>query len=210
MTGQEKTNKLSENSLIERAWPMMIHEWEKELEAILAEFKEQAAFKPGQLLVIGCSTSEVIGERIGTSGTIEVAEMIFRGLKKLQVEQGIHLAFQCCEHLNRALVVERAVAEQRRFDEVSVIPVRKAGGAMATYAFEKMDDAVVVEFVQADAGIDIGHTLIGMHLKHVAVPIRVKQKTIGEAYVTLAKVRPKLIGGARAVYERNKENSSCS
>ncbi|MFF2447251.1 TIGR01440 family protein [Neobacillus sp. NPDC058068] len=188
----------------------MIHEWEKELEAILTEFKEQAAFKPGQLLVIGCSTSEVIGERIGTSGTIEVAEMIFRGLKKLQVELGIQLAFQCCEHLNRALVVERTTAEERRLAEVSVVPVRKAGGAMATYAFEQMDDAVVVEFVQADAGIDIGHTLIGMHLKHVAVPIRVKQKTVGKAYVTLAKVRPKLIGGARAVYERNKENSSCS
>ncbi|KLT16796.1 TIGR01440 family protein [Neobacillus vireti] len=188
----------------------MIHEWEKELEAILTEFKEQAAFKPGQLLVIGCSTSEVIGERIGTSGTIEVAEMIFRGLKKLQAELGIQLAFQCCEHLNRALVVERKTAEERRLAEVSVVPVRKAGGAMATYAFEQMDDAVVVEFVQADAGIDIGHTLIGMHLKHVAVPIRVKQKTIGQAYVTLAKVRPKLIGGARAVYERNKENSSCS
>ncbi|MEH7374221.1 TIGR01440 family protein [Neobacillus drentensis] len=188
----------------------MIQTCEQELEAILTEFKEQGALRQGQLLVVGCSTSEVIGERIGTSGTVEVAEMIYRCLKNLQAETGITLAFQCCEHLNRALVVERVVAEERRFDEVSVVPVRKAGGAMATYAFGAMEDAVVVEFVKADAGIDIGNTLIGMHLKHVAVPVRVKQKSIGQAHVTLAKVRPKLIGGARAVYERNQENSSCT
>ncbi len=188
----------------------MIHQWEKELETILTEFKEQAGFRSGQLLVIGCSTSEVAGERIGTAGTFEVAEMIFHSLKKLQAETGIHLAFQCCEHLNRALVVERSVASARGFEEVSVVPVRKAGGAMATYAFEHMDDAVVVEFVKAEAGIDIGQTFIGMHLKHVAVPVRVKQKTVGHAHVTLAKTRAKLIGGERAVYERKKENSSCS
>jgi uncharacterized protein (TIGR01440 family) len=188
----------------------MIHEWEKELDAILSEFKEQASFRPGQLLVVGCSTSEVMGERIGTAGTFDVAEMIFRGLRKLQSETGIKLAFQCCEHLNRALVVERAVAEGLGLDEVSVVPVRTAGGAMATYAFAEMEDAVVVEFVKAEAGIDIGNTLIGMHLKHVAVPVRVKQKSCGHAHVTLAKTRPKLIGGARAVYERNTANSSCS
>ncbi len=187
----------------------MIQEWEKQLETVITEFKKQAAFKPGQLLVIGCSTSEVIGERIGTSGTVEVAEMIYRQLKKLQSETGIHLAFQCCEHLNRALVVERSVAEARGYEEVSVVPVRKAGGAMATYAFGQMDDAIVVEFIKADAGIDIGQTLIGMHLKHVAVPLRVKQKTVGQANVTLAKARPKLIGGPRANYEKTPENSSC-
>jgi uncharacterized protein (TIGR01440 family) len=188
----------------------LIQEWEKELETVLTEFKDEASFKPGQLLVVGCSTSEVIGERIGTAGTFEVAEMIFRGLKKLQAETGIQLAFQCCEHLNRALVIERSVAEERRSDAVTVIPVRNAGGAMATYAFEQMDDAVVVEFLKADAGIDIGHTLIGMHLKHVAVPVRVKQKSVGHAHVTMAKVRPKLIGGARAVYARDTENLSCT
>ncbi|MGG3469468.1 TIGR01440 family protein [Neobacillus pocheonensis] len=188
----------------------MIQEWEKELETILSEFKEIASLKPGELLVVGCSTSEVIGERIGTAGTFDVAAMIFRSLKKLQADTGIELAFQCCEHLNRALVVERSVAEERRYDEVSVVPARTAGGAMATYAFESMDNAVVVEFVKAEAGIDIGHTLMGMHLKHVAVPVRVKQKSVGHAHVTLAKTRPKLIGGARAVYERKDENSSCS
>ncbi|WP_026572673.1 TIGR01440 family protein [Bacillus sp. UNC438CL73TsuS30] len=188
----------------------MIKKWEQELEAILSEFNDQADLKPGQLLVVGCSTSEVMGEKIGTSGTLEVAEMIFRQLKQFQEQTGIRLAFQCCEHLNRALVIERATADERRLEEVSVVPVRKAGGAMATYAFEKMTDAVVVEFIKADAGIDIGQTFIGMHLKHVAVPVRVKQKMVGHAHVTLARTRPKLIGGERAVYERKSENLSCS
>ena len=129
--------------------------------------------------MIGCSTSEVIGEKIGTAGTVEVAEMIFRRLSQFAQSTGVSLAFQCCEHLNRALVVERAVAAERGFDEVSVVPVRTAGGAMATYAFEALDDAVVVEFIKADAGIDIGNTLIGMHIKHVAVPVRVGQKSVG-------------------------------
>lgn len=187
----------------------MITEWEKELESILTEFSDQVAFKPGQLIVVGCSTSEVLGEKIGTSGTFEVAEMIYRSLGNWQQKTGVQLAFQCCEHLNRALVVERQIAEARNLDEVSVIPVRHAGGAMATYAFGKMNDPVVVEFIKADAGIDIGNTLIGMHLKHVAVPVRVKQKLVGQAHVTLAKTRPKLIGGARAVYEQQSENTSC-
>lgn len=188
----------------------MIQEWEKELETILSEFKVQASLKPGQLVIVGCSTSEVIGEKIGTSGTIEVAEMIFRQLSQFSEDTGVALAFQCCEHLNRALVIEKTEAEKRRLDEVSVVPVRSAGGAMATYAFGKLEDAVVVEFLKADAGIDIGHTFIGMHLKHVAVPIRVSQKNVGHAHVTLAKTRPKLIGGARAVYEKTEGNTSCS
>jgi uncharacterized protein (TIGR01440 family) len=189
---------------------LMIPEWEKELETILSEFQEKAVLQPGQLLIIGCSTSEVMGEKIGTAGTFDVAEMIFRVLKNLQQKTGIELAFQCCEHLNRAIVMEKTTAEKRNLDVVTVVPVRHAGGAMATYAFGQLKDPVVVEFVKADAGIDIGNTLIGMHLKHVAVPIRVKQKTFGHAHVTLAKTRPKLIGGERAVYERKVENSSCS
>lgn len=188
----------------------MIEQWDQELETILSEFTKQTDWRPGQLLVVGCSTSEVIGEKIGTAGTFEVAEMIFRRLQQFAEKTGVKLAFQCCEHLNRALVVERKVAAERGLDEVTVIPVRTAGGAMATYAFEKLADAVVVESIKAEAGIDIGNTLIGMHLKPVAVPVRVSQKTVGHAHVTLAKTRPKLIGGARAVYERKQENSSCS
>jgi uncharacterized protein (TIGR01440 family) len=191
------------------AMALAIEQWEAELNSILTDFNDQVQLKKGQVLVVGCSTSEIIGQRIGTAGTEEVAAMVFRQLRDFQVKTGIQLAFQCCEHLNRAIVVERATAEQRDLDEVTVIPVRTAGGAMAAHAYQNLEDAVVVEFIKADAGIDIGDTLIGMHMKHVAVPVRVPQKSIGHAHVTMAKTRPKLIGGARAVYERTKENESC-
>lgn len=186
-----------------------IQDWEKQLSAILQEFSNQVTLSNKHLMVVGCSTSEVSGKKIGTAGTEQIAEMIFSQLKKFQEQTGVALAFQCCEHLNRALVIEREMAEARQLDEVSVVPVRTAGGAMATYAFEHLKDPVVVEHVTADAGIDIGDTFIGMHLKHVAVPVRTTEKFIGEAHVTLAKTRPKLIGGARAVYERTTENDSC-
>lgn len=188
---------------------LAIEQWEAELKSILTDFNEQAKLKKGQVLVVGCSTSEIIGQKIGTAGTEEVAEMVFRQLRDFQAETGVQLAFQCCEHLNRAIVVERETAEQKQLDEVTVIPVRTAGGAMASFAYQKMNDATVVEFIKADAGIDIGDTLIGMHMKHVAVPVRVPQKSIGHAHITLAKTRPKLIGGARAVYELTRENESC-
>lgn len=188
---------------------LAIEQWEAELKSILTDFNEQAQLKKGQVLVVGCSTSEIIGQKIGTAGTDEVAEMVFRQLRDFQSETGVQLAFQCCEHLNRAIVVERETAEQKQLDEVTVIPVRTAGGAMASFAYQKMNDAIVVEFIKADAGIDIGDTLIGMHMKHVAVPVRVQQKSIGHAHITLAKTRPKLIGGARAVYELTRENESC-
>lgn len=121
------------------------------------------------------------------------------------------MAFQCCEHLNRALVVEKELAIRERLEEVSVVPVPQAGGAMAAFAYRHLQDPTVVEFIKADAGIDIGDTFIGMHLKHVAVPVRVSVKTLGEAHVTLAKTRPKLIGGPRAVYDtvETSENDAC-
>ncbi|QHE63437.1 TIGR01440 family protein [Rossellomorea vietnamensis] len=180
---------------------MEIAQLKDELQTILRDFSSQVPLKKGQVFVVGCSTSEVMGERIGTSGTIEVAEMIYDELKGWADSTGVSLAFQCCEHLNRALVLEREVAEKRGLDEVTVVPVRKAGGAMATKAYHSFDDPVMAEHIKADAGIDIGDTFIGMHLKHVAVPIRVSQKSLGEAHVTLAKTRPKLIGGTRAAYE---------
>ncbi|MBP3040551.1 TIGR01440 family protein [Bacillaceae bacterium Marseille-Q3522] len=186
-----------------------IEKWELQLKTLLQEFQDQAKLKPNDLLVIGCSTSEVIGRKIGTSGTMKVAEMIFRKLQQFCEKTSVNLAFQCCEHLNRALVVERKVAEARSFEIVSVIPVQHAGGSMATYAYSQLEDPVVVEFVKADAGIDIGDTFIGMHLKHVAVPVRTSVKQIGEAHVTLARTRPKLIGGSRAVYVNTETNRTC-
>jgi uncharacterized protein (TIGR01440 family) len=184
--------------------------WKNQLQTILNDFSEQVVLTDKHTLVVGCSTSEVIGKKIGTAGTNEVAELIFSSLRSYGDKTGVALAFQCCEHLNRALVVERATADKKGWDEVSVVPVRQAGGAMATYAFNQFSDPVVVEFIQADAGIDIGDTFIGMHLKHVAVPIRASITELGSAHVTLARTRPKLIGGARAIYERSKENQSCS
>lgn len=183
--------------------------WKQQLEQVLADLSEQTTLSNEQLLVIGCSTSEVIGEKIGTSGTMEVAGMIFNVIKALQEKTGVQLAFQCCEHLNRALIVERGTAREKSFDIVTVTPVRSAGGAMATHAYHNFKDPVVVEFIKADAGIDIGDTFIGMHLKHVAVPIRSSVKQVGHAHVTLAKTRPKLIGGARAVYAEKEENYTC-
>ncbi|MBK5461218.1 MULTISPECIES: TIGR01440 family protein [unclassified Peribacillus] len=184
--------------------------WKNQFRILLHEFQEEAALKEKQLLVIGCSTSEVIGKRIGTDGTIDVAGMIFAVMEDFQRKTGIQVAYQCCEHLNRALVLPRETAVRRDYEEVSVVPVRTAGGSMATYAYQQWKDAIVVEHIKAEAGIDIGDTFIGMHLKHVAVPVRVSIKEIGHAHVTMAKTRPKLIGGERAVYQDTTVNKSCT
>ncbi|WP_203289163.1 TIGR01440 family protein [Metabacillus sp. cB07] len=188
-----------------------IQEWKVQLGTMLADLEEQSSFRPGMVFAVGCSTSEVIGEKIGTAGTEQVAEMIFSELEAFKVRTGVHLAFQCCEHLNRALVVEQETAEKHGLDEVTVTPVRSAGGAMATYAYSVFKNPAVVEFIKADGGIDIGDTFIGMHLKHVAVPVRSSLNQVGHAHVTMAKTRPKLIGGERAVYSSSKkENKQCT
>lgn len=173
----------------------------KALRTCLEEFTSLGYEKQGQIFVVGCSSSEVIGKRIGTAGTMEVAESIYKELADFQKASGMHLAFQCCEHLNRALVVEREIAERNQLEIVSAVPARSAGGALPTYAFQQMKDAVLVEFISAHGGIDIGDTFIGMHIKHVAVPVRTSVSEIGHAHVTMATARPKLIGGARAIYE---------
>src|SRR5699024_458789 len=149
------------------------------------------------------STSEVVGEAIGTSGSEETAERIYVELRKLQKETGVHLLFQCCEHLNRALVMERETfnSNEVALEEVTAIPHPTAGGSMASYAYKQMKDPVLVEEVRADAGIDIGDTMIGMQLKHVVIPLRFKQQMIGNARITGARTRPKLIGGKRAKYD---------
>ena len=162
------------------------------------ELIEKAKLRKGQLVVVGCSTSEICGSRIGSDSRPEVAETVFEAIYSTLREAGIYLAAQCCEHLNRAIIVER---EALPFAEpVNVVPQPKAGGSFATVAMQMMADPVVVETISAHAGMDIGLTLIGMHLKRVAVPLRLSVKQIGEATVTAAKTRPKLFGGARAVY----------
>lgn len=165
------------------------------------EILKQADLKPKQIFVVGCSTSEVQGMRLGTEGSEVVAARILNNISKIFFRQDVYLAVQCCEHLNRALVVERAALEKYHLTEVMVVPVLKAGGAMAAQAMRDFSDPVVVEAVAAHAGIDIGGVLIGMHLRPVAVPLKLKNKLIGKAPVIAAGTRPKLIGGCRAVYE---------
>lgn len=176
----------------------------EDTERCVRELAAAGKLKAGQLLVVGTSTSEVIGRRIGTSGATdaarEAARAIFAGIEAVRRDIGFHPLFQCCEHLNRALVTTREAAERYGLTEVSAVPVPGAGGTMAAFAYRNLPDACLVESVQAHAGLDIGDTLIGMHLRPVAVPVRPSVRTIGEAHVTMAFARPKLIGGERAVY----------
>jgi uncharacterized protein (TIGR01440 family) len=167
----------------------------------VAEIIEKASLGKGDILVVGCSTSEIIGDRIGTNSAPEVAAEVFDALYSSAKKSGVYLAFQCCEHLNRAIVIEREAASG--LEIVNAVPQPKAGGSMATAAYKAFGDPVVVEHIKADAGIDIGLTLIGMHLKSVAVPLRLENNRIGEALVVAARTRPKFIGGARAVYDES-------
>ena len=169
-------------------------------ELIIKELLEKVDLLPNSILVIGCSSSEVIGNNIGKGSSYEVAKIIFNAIYPELKRKGIYLAAQCCEHLNRALIVERSLAIKNSLEIVSVIPQAKAGGSFATVAFQSFEDPVVVEHIKAHAGIDIGDTLIGMHLRDVAVPIRLSQKNIGEANIVCAYTRPKYIGGVRAIY----------
>ncbi|GAE92514.1 hypothetical protein JCM21714_1520 [Gracilibacillus boraciitolerans JCM 21714] len=179
---------------------MQLDQWAQDLREIVDEWISLEYLAKGDLFVVGCSTSEVAGERIGTAGSEEVAAIIFQELSRLKEQKEVNLCFQCCEHLNRAVVVEKQVMREHKFDQVSVMPVLKAGGAMAAYAYQHLNNAVVVEKIQADAGIDIGETMIGMQLKPVAVPLRFEKRYVGHARTSQARTRPKLIGGPRAVY----------
>ncbi len=171
----------------------------EQTKAAIAELCEKAKLKEGSLVVVGCSTSEVVGSKIGTNSSPAVAGEIFRALHDYTESKGLFLAIQCCEHLNRAIITERGAVPFA--EPVNVVPQPKAGGSLATQAYASFDDPVAVEEIKADAGLDIGFTLIGMHLKKVAVPLRLENNTIGEAMVLAARTRPKFIGGARAVYD---------
>ena len=174
----------------------------QELTKVLNEFYPLAKLSPGCLLVVGCSTSEVLGERIGTHGSEETAQVIFDTIYDFCRERCIFLAAQCCEHLNRALVVERSYCNRCLPDSrINAVPIPHAGGSFAAAAYNTFDAPCVVEHIKADAGLDIGDTFIGMHLKEVAVPVRVSVSSIGSAHLTLARTRAKYIGGPRAVYD---------
>ncbi|HZK54614.1 MAG TPA: TIGR01440 family protein [Desulfosporosinus sp.] len=167
---------------------------------VLDAFFLKVTLRRGQILVLGCSTSEVIGQRIGQGSSLEVAEVLLPPLLKRVRQLGIFLAVQGCEHINRALVVEEACVDQYGLEVVTVLPALHAGGAMSVQAWRTFSSPVIVEKVQGHAGIDIGDTFIGMHLRPVAIPIRIHVKELGEAHITLAYTRPRLIGGPRAEY----------
>ena len=167
--------------------------------AVIQELGEKASLKPGMTVVVGCSTSEVLGAKIGTNSNPDTAKEIFCALHDYAKTHEIFLAIQCCEHLNRAIITERAAVPGAEI--VNVVPQPKAGGSLATQAYAGFRDPVAVEEIQADAGIDIGLTLIGMHLKKVAVPVRLPDNLIGEAMIVAARTRPKFIGGIRAIYD---------
>ncbi|CAM3409020.1 TIGR01440 family protein [Hydrogenibacillus schlegelii] len=176
----------------------------REIEAAVAEalkaLLERRPLGPKHLFVVGASTSEIAGGPIGKRPTLAYGEAIVRAVEAVREHHGFHTAYQCCEHLNRALVVRRETLEAFGLEEVTVRPVPEAGGALATAAYDLLPEAVCVEAVRADAGLDIGETLIGMHLKPVVVPFRPPRRTVGAARMTLAYSRPKLIGGPRARY----------
>lgn len=170
-------------------------------EIAVRELLDVSKLKQGSILIVGCSTSEVLGEKIGHNSSLDIAKEIFDGIYSVLQEKKIYLAIQCCEHLNRAIVIEREALPNAEI--VNVVPQLKAGGALATVAYQTFNEPIVVERIKADAGIDIGDTLIGMHLKSVVVPVRLSVKKIGKANLVCARVRPKYIGGERAVYNKD-------
>ncbi|MGY3766482.1 TIGR01440 family protein [Vagococcus vulneris] len=171
-----------------------------DLTAITLDILKKADVKEGDIFVLGCSSSEIIGKYIGKATSADIGETIVTTLYNLLTERGIRLAVQGCEHINRSLTVESITAKEQPYDIVSVVPILKAGGACATAAHKIMNQPVQLEHITAKAGIDIGDTAIGMHIKHVQIPIRPILDTLGEAHVTALGSRPKLIGGARANY----------
>ena len=171
----------------------------QQTKAVIEELGAKANLKPGNIIVVGCSTSEVLGSKIGTNSNPDTAKEIFDALHDYVKANGLYLAIQCCEHLNRAIIVERAAVPMA--EPVNVVPQPKAGGSLATQAYAGFADPIAVEEIKADAGIDIGLTLIGMHLKKVAVPVRLENNRVGEALIVAARTRPKFIGGVRAIYD---------
>lgn len=167
------------------------------------EIIESAKLGSNDILVVGCSTSEVLGNKIGSNSSPDTANEIFAGIKAAADEKGVFIAAQCCEHLNRAIITERDAARMQNRAVVNVVPRPKAGGSFATAVYNNLKNPVALEHISADAGLDIGSTLIGMHLKEVAVPVRLENNKIGKAHLTAARVRPKFIGGCRANYDDN-------
>lgn len=183
---------------------LQLEEIRKQAKEVLRELLETAKLQPGQILVVGCSSSEIGNFKIGSHSNGEIGRAVYEALYEELKPAGIYLAAQCCEHLNRALILESAAAKLYGYEPVNVVPQLKAGGSFATAAYKGFEHPVAVEHIRAHAGIDIGDTFIGMHLRSVAVPVRTARKEIGGAHVTCARTRLKFIGGSRACYDTGK------
>ncbi|NLG92642.1 MAG: TIGR01440 family protein [Clostridiales bacterium] len=179
----------------------MFEEIAAQAKTAVSELLKAAKLNAGDMLVVGCSSSEIGGHDIGSSSNVEIANTVFGAIYPILKEKGIFLAAQCCEHLNRALIIEKEAALKNGLEIVNVVPQPKAGGSFASAAYANFEHPVAVEQVSAQAGMDIGDTLIGMHLQRVAVPVRLSVRKIGEANLTCARTRPKFIGGERAHYD---------
>lgn len=174
-----------------------------EAKKAITELIETSGIKSGEIFVIGCSSSEIMGGDIGKASSMDAAKAVFEGIYPILKENGIYLAAQCCEHLNRAIIIEHSAAEKYNLEIVNVVPQTKAGGSFATTVWQNIEHPVAVEHIKAHAGLDIGNTLIGMHLKEVAVPVRLSINKIGKAPIVCARTRPKFIGGERAQYQES-------
>lgn len=182
----------------------MYEELRQAAETAARELADAARLEAGDILVVGCSSSEIGGHRIGTDSNVDIADAVFSGIYGVLKEKNIYLAAQCCEHLNRALILEKEAAKAYGLEPVNVVPQKKAGGSFSTAAYAAFCHPVAVEEMHcAKAGMDIGDTLIGMHMAKVAVPVRLSVKKIGDANLVCARVRPKFIGGERAHYDEN-------
>ncbi len=181
----------------------MLNDLKLQIKAALTELLAVAKLEPGDLLVIGGSSSEILGEKIGSHSSMETAAAVVEEIFSIAKEEQICLAFQCCEHLNRSLIMEKSTAKAYGYDIVNVVPQPKAGGAFATNAYRFFEQPVAVEHIRAHAGVDIGQTFIGMHMREVCVPVRTSVKTIGSATLSCCRCRPKFVGGERAVYDEN-------
>ena len=180
---------------------MDLTEIKSQVEQVFKETIEAGRLERGDIIVLGCSSSEILGEHIGKAGSVEVGEVVISTAIDITSKRNLHIAIQCCEHLNRALVVTKSCAIAHNLEAVRVCPTPSAGGSCGSVAYKILEDAVVVEHIKAHAGIDIGDTHIGMHVKFVQVPFRPTVKKVGQAHVTALTSRPKLIGGVRAKYD---------
>ena len=181
----------------------MYEEITEQARQAVTEILELSGLQEGDIFVVGCSSSTVTGKSYGSASSMEIAQAIFDGIYPELKKRGIYLASQCCEHLNRAIITEKAAADKQYREIVNVVPQPKAGGSFATITYNTLESPVAVEHIKADAGLDVGGVLIGMHLKEVAVPMKLSIEKIGEANITCARTRPKFIGGERAHYDED-------